>query len=221
MRHKGTQIAFGRPIALPDIDRPDVDIVVVDQRLVEDPSLQRPCADETLAAWDAARWPAGLLSRTCYLSTDGQRVLTYEQWRVGDPALVPRGAVAFRLYRSGVRDAAPVPGCIVIVEVETDDVGTARRWVDAVFDALAAETTLHAGGISGHFHISLDGTHVLNYAEWVDEASHVEALGQAGTIGRGPAWRTVQTMPGVRNRGFRRYRVHGIRSGSNLRRPDV
>ena len=221
MQHKRAQVAFGLLPALPDIDRPDADIVVVDQRLVEDPSLQRPGADETLAAWDATRWPAGLISRTCYLSTDGQRVLTYEQWRVGEPALVPPGAVAFRLYRSGVRDAAPVPGCIVIVEVETDDVGTARRWVDAVFDALAAETTLHAGGISGHFHISLDGTHVLNYAEWVDEASHVEALGQAGTIGRGPAWQTVQTMPGVRNRGFRRYRVHGIRSGSNLPRPDV
>ena len=87
-----------------------------------------------------------------------------------------------------------------------------------MFDALAAETTLHPGGISGHFHISVDGTRVLNYAEWVDEASHVEAVGDAGSIGRGPAWRRVQTMPGVVNLGFGRYRRIGIRERSNLRR---
>jgi len=211
----------GSAATLPDIDRPDVEIAVVDQRRVERPDLQRPVADATLAAWDAAPWPEGLVSRTCYVSNDGQRVLTYEQWRAGHAAPVSPGAIAFRLYRSGVRDDAPVPGCIVIVEVQTDGHDTARRWVDAVFDALAAETTLHPGGISGHFHISLDGTHVLNYAEWVDEASHVEALGQAGSIGRGPAWRKVQSMPGVENRGFRRYSVYAFREGSNLPAPDV
>ena len=120
-------------------------------------------------------WPDALISRTCYLSTDEQRVLTYEQWSDDQPDVEDPAAIAYRLYRSGVRDDAPVPGCIVIVEVQTDAGDTARQWVDAVFDALAAETTLHPGGISGHFHISLDGTRVLNYAEWVDEASHVEA----------------------------------------------
>ncbi len=206
----------------PDIDRTDVEIVVVDQRVVEAPELQRAAADATLAAWDATPWPDGMISRTCYVSSDGQRVLTYEQWRAGYAAgVVPPRAIAFRLYRSGVRDDAPVPGCIVIVEVQTDGPETARRWVDSVFDALAAETTLHSGGISGHFHISLDGTRVLNYAEWVDEASHVEALGQAGSIGRGPAWRKVQSMPGVENRGFRRYRVYGVREGSNVPLLDV
>lgn len=92
-----------------------------------------------------------------------------------------------------------------------------------MLDALAAEVTLHHGGISGHFHVSLDGTRVLNYAEWVDEASHIEAVGGIGSIGRGPAWRRVQTMPGVENLGFRRYTVAGIRersesSGSNVLR---
>jgi hypothetical protein len=108
--------------------------------------------------------------------------------------------------------------CIVIVEVQTDSGDTARTWIDAVFDALAAETTPHPGGISGHFHISLDGTRVLNYAEWVDEAAHIEAVGQTGSIGRAPAWRKVQSMPGVENRVVRRYRVCGFREGSNLRR---
>jgi Antibiotic biosynthesis monooxygenase len=213
-------LASGPAATLPDIDRPDVEVAVVHQHAVET-SGQRQLAAATLAAWDSGPWPEGLVSRTCYVSVDGQRVLTYEQWRAGDAAQVPPDAIAFRLYRSGVRDDAPVPGCIVIVEVQTDGPETARKWVDAVFDALAAETTLHPGGISGHFHISLDGTRVLNYAEWLDEASHVEALGQAGSIGRGPAWRRVQSMPGVENRGFRRYSVYGLREGSNLPRHDV
>ncbi len=174
---------------LPDIDRQDARIAVVRQFQVEGPAQQRNVADATLAAWDAAPWPDALISRTCYLSTDEQRVLTYEQWSDDQPDVEDPAAIAYRLYRSGVRDDAPVPGCIVIVEVQTDGPETARQWVDSVFDALAAETTLHPGGISGHFHISLDGTRVLNYAEWVDEASHVEALGQAGSIGRGAAWR--------------------------------
>jgi len=203
---------------LPDIDRPDVDVAVVHQHAVETSREQRQLADTTLATWDAAPWPDGLISQTCYVSFDGHRVVTYEQWRSGHDALVPQDAVAFRLYRSGVRQNAPVPGCIVIVEVETDGPATARQWVDAVFDALAAEPTLHPGGISGHFHISLDGTRVLNYAEWVDEASHIEAVGQTGSIGRAPAWRKVHSMPGVENRGVRRYRVYGFREGSNLPR---
>ncbi len=190
---------------LPDIDRQDARIAVVRQFQVEGPAQQRNVADATLAAWDAAPWPDALISRTCYLSTDDQRVLTYEQWSDDQPDVEDPAAIAYRLYRSGVRDDAPVPGCIVIVEVQTDGPDTARPWVDSVFDALAAETTLHPGGISGHFHVSLDGTRVLNYAEWVDEASHVEALSGTGSIGRGPAWRHVQTMPGVTSLGVRRF----------------
>lgn len=206
---------------LPDIDRPDVQIAVVRQHGVETLDHQRRLADQTLAAWDGAPWPDGLVSRTCYLSRDGQRLLTYEQWRDERAAAVPRDATPYRLYRSGVREGAPVPGCIVIVEVQTDGADTARQWVDAVFDALAAEATLHSGGIAGYFHISLDGTRVMNYAEWVDEASHIEAVSRTGSIGRGPAWQRVQTMPGVTNQGFRRYTLHGARQRSELPSPDV
>jgi hypothetical protein len=206
---------------LPDIDRPDVRIAVVRQFPVDGPAQQRNVADATLLTWDAAPWPDGLIARTCYMSTDGQRVLTYEQWSDDQPDVEDPAAIAYRLYRSGVRDDAPVPGCIVIVEVQTDGHDTARQWIDSVFDALAAEPTLHPGGISGHFHVSVDGTRVLNYAEWLDEASHVEAVGGTGSIGRGPAWRRVQTMPGVRSLGFRRFTAYGTRERSDLAGSDV
>ena len=211
-------IASGLNRTLPDIDRPDVQLAVVEQRAVENRDEQRAVADATLAAWDASRSPDSVLSRTCYLSTDGQRVLTYEQRTDAAAETVDHGAIAYRLYRSGTRDDAPVPGCIVIVDVQTDGHDTARRWVDAVFEALAAETTLHPGGISGHFHISLDGRRVMNYAEWADEQSHIEALSGTGSIGRGPAWQRVQTMPGVTSLGFRRYTSYAVREGSNLPR---
>ena len=183
-------ISSGLNGTLPDIDRPDVQ----NRRCAPVArGWSRPSsdavADATLAAWDVTPWPDALISRTCYLSTDEQRVLTYEQWSDDQPDVEDPAAIAYRLYRSGVRDDAPVPGCIVIVEVQTDGHDTARQWIDAVFDALAAEPTLHPGGISGHFHVSLDGTRVLNYAEWVDEASHVEAVSGTGSVGRGPAWR--------------------------------
>ena len=209
------------PFVPPRIDRPDVRLAVVRQLPVDSPEQQRAVADATLAVWDQTAWAEGLIARTCYMSADSQRVLTYEQWDRDQLDIAEPDAIAFRLYRSGVRDDAPVPGCIVIVEVQTDRDDTARRWVDAVFDALAAETTLHPGGISGHFHISLDGTRVLNYAEWVDEASHVQAISDGGSIGRGPAWRVVHTMPGVTNLGFRRYRPHGTRERSDRAGSDV
>lgn len=208
-------------IGLPDIDRADVKLAVVHQLPVEAHDRQRSLANSVLGAWDASPWPDGVLSRTCYLSTDGQRVLTYEQRTDDNAETVDHGAIAYRLYRSAARDDAPVPGCIVIVDVQTDGHDTARRWVDTVFEALAAETTLHPGGISGHFHISADGTRVMNYAEWTDEQSHIEALSGTSSIGRGPAWHRVQTMPGVTNLGVRRYTRYGFREGSNLPRSDV
>ena len=170
---------------LPDIDRPDARIAVVRQFPVAGPGPAARRCRRDAGRLGRSPWPDGLIARTCYVSTDAQRVLTYEQWSSDPLDVAEPDAIAFRLYRSGVRDDAPVPGCIVIVEVGTDGDDTARRWVDAVFDALAAETTLHPGGISGHFHISVDGTRVLNYAEWVDEASHVQASATPGPLAVG------------------------------------
>lgn len=205
---------------LPDIDRPDVQTAVVRQHAVTTPAEQHALAGATIVAWDAAPWPDRLVSRTCYVSTDGTRVLTYEQWQTG-PSEIDPNAIAFRLYRSGTRENPPPVGCVVVVEVQTDGHDVARAWVDAVFEALDAEPALHPGGIAGHFHISVDGTRVMNYAEWVDEASHVEAIGQAGSIGRGPAWQRVHAHAGVRTLGFRRYVVRGARQRSAPGSSDV
>jgi hypothetical protein len=202
------------------------------------PERQRATVEAFVAAWEGEPWPRGLISVNLLASTDGSTLLNYAQWTGEEayhafartlrplrveginravPGTTRGGPVHYRLYRSAVRDDAPLPGCVVTVSVEFDgpDEGRQRRWVDTVFEALAAEPALHPGGISGHFHISTDGTRVLNYAEWIDEESHREAIEKSGqgTIGPGPKWLEVRNFPGVVSSGFKRY--HLLRSLSD------
>ena len=193
---------------------------------------QQALLDASAAAWAGLEWPRTMLSLTWLTSLDGAKALAYVQWesdaefasyaRTHRPVLTERLRAAlpdatlapptfYRRYRSGTRPDAPLPGCIVIVSVTFDgpDEARQRAWIDTVFEALASENEPPAGGISGHFHASTDGTRVLNYAEWVDAEAHrraVEGSGQ-GTIGPSPAWRTVRAFPGVVSSDVTRYRT--------------
>lgn len=229
---------------LPDITRSDVGAVLVSEWRVGAPERQQSLVEAFISAWEVAPWPQGLLSVNLFLSTDGETVLNYAQWtgyeayrqfaqthlrpRVEQidravPGIERSGPVNYRLYRSGVRRDAPVPGCVVIVSVEFDgpDERRQRRWIDTVFEALEAETEPHPGGISGHFHISVDGARVLNYAEWTSEEAHREAIERSGqgSIGSGPKWLQVRSFPGIKSSGYKRYRLaHSLISGSATER---
>jgi hypothetical protein len=217
---------------LPDITRPDAGAVLVSEWKVGKPERQQALVEAFVASWKDAPWPQGLLSANLFLSTDGETVLNYAQWSSDDayhefaqanlqsrvaqidravPGIERSGPVNYRLYRSGVRANAPVPGCAAIVSVEFDgpDEQRQKRWVDTVFEALEAETEPHPGGISAHFHISVDGSRVLNYAEWTDEEAHRDAIERSGqgTIGSGSKWRQVQSFPGIKSSGYKRYRI--------------
>ncbi|MDX8036025.1 nitroreductase family deazaflavin-dependent oxidoreductase [Lentzea sp. BCCO 10_0856] len=193
---------------LPDIGRSDADTVLV---------VEAPVTAEIFDELERKPWPDGLISVSTYAATDGETALTYTQWAAGATGreflsgLTGAEPVEYRLYRSGTRENPPVPGCVVVVSVEFDgpDPQRQRRWVDTVFDALAGETDPPPGGISGHFHVSTDGTKVLNYAEWTDEQAHRDALARSGqgTVGTSPGWQRVQAFPGVRNSGFRRHHL--------------
>ncbi len=217
---------------LPDIARPDARTILVSEWKVDTPERQQALVEAFVTAWEDAPWPQGLLSVNLFLSTDGETVLNYAQW-TGDDAyhifektnsrlrveqidravtgIERSGPANYRLYRSGVRLDAPVPGCVVMVSVEFDgpDERRQKRWVDAVFEALESETELHPGGISGHFHISIDGARVLNYAEWTDEGSHRDAIDRSGqdSIGSGSKWRDVRNFSGIKSSGYKRYRL--------------
>ena len=216
----------------PALTRSDAGIVAVTEFQVGGADEQQRLFETSRAAWDILPWPDTLLSIAWLASTDGQSALAYVQWRDDSefeaygrthrprlaahfkdafPALVPTPPVFYRRYRSATRPDAPGPGCIVIVSVEFDGADEARQrsWVDTVFDALGSDTAPPTGGLGAHFHVTVDGTRVLNYAEWIDEASHVAALERSGigAVGSGPKWRTVQTFPGLKGSRVTRYRL--------------
>lgn len=112
----------------------------------------------------------------------------------------------FTLYRSSNPRPDRDVGCVVLVTVDTDSEATARAWVDSVFVALASEPNPHPGGLSAAFHIRDDGKRVVNVAEWVSAADHLDALSGGGGVGSPTAdWRRVQNFPGVRHVGVERY----------------
>ena len=216
----------------PEMTRPDAGLVVVTEFEVGGADQQQALFAASRAAWDTLPWPETLLSIAWLASTDGQRALAYVQWRddsefeqygrthrpvlaahfkAAMPSLVASSPVFYRRYRSATRPDAVDPGCIVAVSVEFDgaDETRARAWIDSVFDAIGADPAPPAGGRGAHFHVSLDGTRVLNYAEWIDEASHRAALERSGigAVGSGPKWRAVQTFPGLKSSRVVRYRL--------------
>lgn len=147
------------------------------------------------------------------------------QWRNEEidaavPGIERLGLVRARPYRSLAADGRdveadgggrPEPGCVVVVDVEFEgpDAGRQRAWADAVAEAMAADPAPPAGLIAAHFHISLDGTRVVNYAEWSSEQAHIDALAAPGEgIGSpSPLWERVHRFPGRRSDTVRRYHL--------------
>jgi hypothetical protein len=125
------------------------------------------------------------------------------------PGIELRDHAEYHLYRGSRSDAGRVPGAMVAVRVDAEGADLARTWVDAVFEALARDENLPAGGIGGFFHLSTDGRHVLNYAEWETAEDHRRALAaHGGGVSQGPLWDRVRDMPGVRPVSVTRFHLH-------------
>jgi quinol monooxygenase YgiN len=219
--------------ARPDLTRPGVGVVKASTWRVGTPERQRATVDAIATAWRSRDWPfGGLLSYTVHTGEDGDTLFHYSQWRdeaayreffarhrddrndeidAAVPGIERVGIASYELYRrrAPAADGRRVPGCVVIVDVEFDgpDAARQRDWVDGVFEALETDPRPHPGGISGTFHTSLDGTRVLNYAEWESAEAHIEALAAPGDgIGSAtPQWCKVKAYPGVAGGGVRRY----------------
>ena len=232
MNPTAAPVAVPVPHSHPAVDRADAGIVAVTEFPTGTAERQQALLDASAAAWAGLDWPRTMLGLTWLTSLDGAKALAYVQWesdaefasyaRTHRPVLTERLRAAlpdvalapptfYRRYRSGTRPDAPVPGCIVIVSVTFDgpDEVRQRAWIDTVFEALASEAEPPAGGISGHFHVSADGTRVLNYAEWIDAESHRIALERSGqgTVGASRVWQRVQAFPGVVSSDVTRYRI--------------
>lgn len=220
--------------ALPDIDREDAGLALVASLYVGSPAVQRKAADAVLEEWASAPRPEGLLSQSCYLSTDGENVWTYEQW-TGLPAYRKAGAqeppaplrglgengadvercapAAYQRYRSAVYEPDSVPTVFVAPAFDTDGRAPQRAIIDALLDGPLTEAT--PGLIAAHFHFSLDGGRVLNFAEFTDGTAHDVFLDSPRAQ---VTTRITNEMPGVRGIGGRRYVLHGtVASGPHPR----
>lgn len=211
---------------LSDVLRADAGLVLVGEWATASQQDQRLAADAALAAWQDGAWPAGLLAYHCLLGEDGGSLLHYQQWSSADAcrAFVATGrprwlasvaaavsgiqhrqATAYQLYRSTPRlDAAPATGCLAIVTVDFDgaDPQRQRDWVNNVFRAADSDqASLEAGLIAAHFHVSVDGTRVLNIAEWTTAGAHRTAVTEPAARLRS----TTRQFPGVTGIAVQRF----------------
>jgi len=200
---------------LPDIRRPDAHAVFVSYRYVADAEDGRALLDDICGQWERAPWPEDFLSFSCYLSSDHDAILTYTQCAGADsyrPFVRARTGAAqaepveYRMRRSVLTDTRGVTGCVVVAMFDVD--GPDRQ--DAVIDALSDMFERTPGGgppgmLSAHFHPSIDGTRVCNYAQWISDEAHSAFLDGAG---RQATLRTSNLLPGVRPIGFRRYGLY-------------
>ena len=212
----------------PDLADPRIGAPMFSIWRVGTPFRQRQTVEAIAAAWEKRSWPsADLLGYHVYTGDDATSLLHYSQWtseqayesfvkahrqeRVDEidtavPGIERVGLRRYRHYRS--EGGGRVPGCIVIVDVEFEgpDPDRQRAWVDAVFEALETHPNPHPGGIAAHFHLSTDGSRVLNYAEWESAQAHIEALKPGVGIGAPtPQFERVQTWPGLKSSTVSRY----------------
>lgn len=218
----------------PDPARPDAGIAFFSRWRLPGPAAGRAAVDAIARVWEREPWPTpGLLGYHVYEGEDGTTLLHHSQWTGEDafeafvrehrqarvdeidaaaPGIERLGIDRFRHYRGGGIGDARTPGCFVTVDVEFDvpeggDPQLQRAWVDAVFEALESDPAPHPGGISAHFHLSTDGSRVLNYAEWESAQAHIDALESPGEGigGATPQWRRVQSFPGLKESHVRRH----------------
>lgn len=217
----------------PDLARPDALAPFFSTWRVGTPERQRETVEVIAATWERRAWPAeGGLGYFVYAGHDGTTLLHHSQWareqdyeafvktqrqeRVDEidtavPGIERVALDRYRRYRSHERAAGDtrVAGLVVIVRIDFEEGGVEERrpWVDLVLDALTVPPESDRGLISAHFHLSQDGTHVLNYAEW-ESAESYDAAGAApgeGIGSPGPEWERIRTYPAVKEFTARRY----------------
>ncbi|GAA2257040.1 antibiotic biosynthesis monooxygenase [Streptomyces indiaensis] len=211
----------------PDPTDPRVGAPLFSTWRVGTPERQRQAVEAIGRAWEGRPWPAGdLLAYHVYAGQDGSTLMHYSQWtgeqayetfvrthrqeRVDEidtavPGIERVGLGRYRRYRSRERAVgdARVPGLIVTVRIDFEDGTRERReeWVDLVVKGLGDDPAGHAGLLSAHFHLSTDGGHVLNYAEWESTGAYEAAMATPST----DSWERVRTYPGLRKVTGSRY----------------
>lgn len=201
-------------------------VILAGEWRIADSGRQQSAAAAALEAWRHVPRPEGLIAHSCMLGEDGCTLLHWSQWTGQDtarafagagkaawaravdaavPGIEHRKVTAYRPYRSTTPSAqASAAGCLVTVTVDFDgpDTGRQRAWVDTVFTAAGtAGPSPQAGMLAARFCLSLDGTRVLNLAEWTTSQAHRDAA----AVPARPLRTAVREFPGVTRTTVQRY----------------
>lgn len=211
-----------RRTTLPAIDRPDANLTIIGEWVADTTQHQHAVVDAAIDQWSRVPWPEGLLSHTAYAGEDGLSVLHYSQatgeqgfsnfagskheWLKGVDAAVPgiqrRGAGAYTRKVSVRTDVAGTTACVVLVTFVADSADAATAWIEDLLSAARTEPAA-PGMLSAHFHVSLDGHKVINYAEWMDAQAHQQSVDNREQ--RPAAAEVVDRTPSVQFQSVQRY----------------
>jgi hypothetical protein len=130
-------------------------------------------------------------------AAEARRIVEVLNW---DPA--GETPQSFRWHRSHLVDGVEPSRFFAIVRIEFDEADhhRQRHWVDQVLTAISAEPDPIPGLVAAHFLTSVDGTLVINLANWVSESEYDRALahGPDGIAQSDlPEWQQVINSPGV------------------------
>ncbi|MGI5151552.1 hypothetical protein ACQEVC_35205 [Plantactinospora sp. CA-294935] len=204
--------------AMPDVRRTDAPVAFVSTWYVPDAEAARRLLDSLGRRWAGTTWPAEIRSSSCFLDVRGDTVLAYTRCLDRSDRRTIRslhgasgaGPVEYRLGRSVVRDDTP-PTCVVIATFDVDGPDRQEHIIDSIADSIEqAPPDRNRGLLAANFHVSTDGSRVLNYAEWTSDEAHEVFL--AGST-RATTLRISNATPGVRPIGFKRYHLHGSVTG--------
>ncbi|NED02191.1 hypothetical protein G3I55_11035 [Streptomyces sp. SID6648] len=189
------------PVPLPDIARADAGVAVL-HRWVTAPKDQLDLADSALETWANAPWPAGLIAVHVLVSTNGDTVLTYEQWAgAGELAAFQdndRDTITKEITTSvpaveefdplvcTLHDGSPAhpvsarAGCLVLSTYGFESLGAARAWSRVLASAEERRAGPTPGLLARHFLIGTGagggGVRLLDYAEWTGAHAHAAFL---------------------------------------------
>ncbi|MFE9625886.1 antibiotic biosynthesis monooxygenase [Streptomyces sp. NPDC006527] len=204
----------------PDVTDPRVGAPFFSTWRVGTPERQARAVEAVARTWERRPWPtADLLGYHLYTGHDGSTLLHHSRWTgeqayeafvrthrqerndeidTAVPGIERQWLGRYRRHRSRERAAGDtrVPGLIVTVRIDFAPGAAEHRadWADLVLKSLADDPDGHRGLISAHFHLSTDGTHVLNYAEWESARAYDESVAAPEK----ESWERVRTYPGVK-----------------------
>ncbi|MCR3718562.1 MULTISPECIES: NAD(P)H-binding protein [Prauserella salsuginis group] len=212
---------------LPPVSRADAGYVLVSTWRVADTGSQRAAGAAAVDDWRDRPWPAGLLAHSVLLGTDGHTLVHYSQWtdeesleqfrRAGRtarndtidadvPGIERLDAAGYRLYREAVPEQPFEPGVVVLVSFRTDTAATGERFVDELIGRHPVTNGEPApeGMAGNHFHIAVDGSRMLNWAEFATVEAHERVVAER-LQADDDVPQLVERTPGLDAVGFQRF----------------